>query len=50
MAGIDFKEIRGIRDLVFAKLLTDTKEAITYDTPFAFAGIRELSGDRKSVV
>lgn len=45
MAGINFKEIRGIRDLVFAELLTDTKEAITYDTPFAFAGIREVSGE-----
>lgn len=34
---------RGIRGLVAAKLLTDDADGITYDTPFALAGVSSLS-------
>lgn len=37
------EEYRGIRDLVAAELLTDTAEALIYDTPFSVAGIAELT-------
>lgn len=37
------QEWRGIRGLVAAKLLTDTAEGITWDTPFDIAGVAELS-------
>lgn len=36
-------EYRGVRDLVAAELLTDTKSELTYGTPFPVAGLAELS-------
>lgn len=42
------KEYRGVRDLVAAELLTDTVSELTYDTPFAIAGIAELSKTTES--
>lgn len=36
-------EYRGIRDLVAAELISDTRDELTYGTPFPIAGIAELS-------
>lgn len=42
------QEYRGIRGLVAAKILTDTADEITYDTPFAIAGVSELSKETEA--
>lgn len=36
-------DYRGIRGLVAAELLTDDADGVTYDTPFAVAGVSSLS-------
>lgn len=41
-------EYRGIRNLVVAPLKKDTKDELTYDTPFALAGTSELSKETES--
>ena len=44
MAGLNkIEEYRGIRGLVAAKIVKDDSEAFECDTPFAVAGIAELS-------
>lgn len=40
---MDIQEFRGIRGLVCAELTKDDTEEITYGTPFAIAGVAELS-------
>lgn len=42
------KEYRGIRALVAAKLVTDTKDELTYDTPFEVAGTSELTRETEN--
>lgn len=42
------KEYRGIRNLVAAKLIKDTKTELTYDTPFYLAGTSELTKETTS--
>lgn len=37
------EEYRGVRDLVAAKIIKDDSTGVEYDTPFAVAGIAELS-------
>lgn len=41
-------EYRGIENLVAAKLIKDTKNEITYDTPFYLAGTSELTRETAS--
>lgn len=43
--GINFKNLRGIRSLMIAKLLTDTDTEITHDKPVRFAGVRSVGGE-----
>lgn len=44
MAGLDkIEEYRGVRGLVAAKIIKDDSESFECDTPFAVAGIAELS-------
>lgn len=43
--GINFKNLRGIRCLMIAKLLTDTDTEITHDKPVRFAGVRSVGGE-----
>lgn len=45
---MEIQEYRGIRGLVAAEVLTDTTEEITFGTPFAVAGVAELSKTTKS--
>ena len=40
-----FKNLRGVRKLMIATLVTDTDEALEYDTPVAFAGVRAIEGE-----
>ena len=42
-----FKNLRGIRKLMFAVLQTDTAEKLLYDTPASFAGVREAGGEEE---
>lgn len=43
MSSPIIEEYRGIRGLVAAKLLTDTADALIYDTPFPIAGVATLT-------
>ena len=43
MEKVKIVDWRGIRDLVAAKLLTDTADSITWDTPFSVAALSTLS-------
>ena len=40
-----FKNLRGVKSLHVAKMLTDTQESLTYETPIRFAGVREIGND-----
>ena len=44
MSG-EFRNLRGVRGLKVAVLKADTKEALTYETPVRFAGVREFGGE-----
>ena len=44
MEGL-FKNLRGVRSLHIAKLLTDTVEELTYDTPVKFAGVKSVGNE-----
>ena len=45
---MEYQEYRGIRSLVAAEVLTDTTEAFECDTPFALAGVAELTRTTES--
>lgn len=45
---MEYQEYRGIRGLVAAEVLTDTTEAFECDTPFALAGVAELTRTTES--
>ena len=45
---MEIQEYRGIRGLVAAEVLSDTTEEITFGTPFAVAGVAELSKTTES--
>ena len=47
MADNVFKNLRGVRGLKVATLQSDTQEALTYDTPVPFAGVREVGGEEE---
>lgn len=47
MADNVFRNLRGVRRLMIATLISDTQEALTYDTPIQFAGVREVGGEEE---
>ncbi len=42
-----FKNLRGLRKLMLATLITDNDTALTYDAPVRFAGVREVGGEEE---
>ena len=40
-----FKNLRGLKNLHVAKMIDDTEESLTYETPLKFAGARELGNE-----
>lgn len=47
MAENIFKNLRGLRKLMLATLITDNNTTLTYDTPVRFAGVREVGGEEE---
>lgn len=43
--SIDFRDLRGIRDLKVALLKSDTAEELTYETPIPFGGVASVSSE-----
>lgn len=43
--SIDFRDLRGIRDLKIALLKEDTSEGLTYETPIEFGGVASISSE-----
>jgi phage major tail protein, phi13 family len=45
MADNPFKNLRGIRKLMWATQKTDNETSLEYDTPIRFAGVKEVGGE-----
>lgn len=43
--GIEFKNLRGVRRLMLATMLTDTTTEMIHNTPVRFAGVRSVGGE-----